>query len=139
MPRQSIGSGSPWCRAASRPDGQWWQRAVRTGHGFAQVGRLHPGYFRAERMRVLLYALTLPLAVLLAGLVAWWLAVLRLGAYALSYVRSLQGLRRDGLPQRNALMLGALLVVSKFPHLLGMARFHLRRLSRAPMRIIEYT
>ena len=33
--------------------GQWWQRAVRTGHGFAQVGHLHPEYFVKERKRAL--------------------------------------------------------------------------------------
>ena len=28
---------------------QWWQRAVRCGHGFAQVGDLHSDYFTVER------------------------------------------------------------------------------------------
>ncbi|WP_146588234.1 glycosyltransferase [Puniceibacterium confluentis] len=118
--------------------GQWWQRAVRTGHGFAQVGYLHPEYFVTERRRVLFYGFALPLAVLLSGVLVWWLPLLVLGLYELNYVRSVQGLRRDGVPPGDALKLGVLLVLSKFPNLLGMARFHLRRLARAPMRIIEY-
>ena len=31
--------------AAMTRTSQWWRRAVRTGHGFAQVGDLHPEYF----------------------------------------------------------------------------------------------
>ncbi len=118
--------------------GQWWQRAVRTGHGFAQVGHLHPDYFGAERKRVLVYALAVPLATLVAAALSWGLTVAVLAVYSLSYARTVQGLRRDGLTQSDALKLGVLLVLSKFPNLLGMARFHLRRLGRAPMRIIEY-
>lgn len=118
--------------------GQWWRRAVRTGHGFAQVGHLHPEYFRTERRRVLIFALALPLLFLL-GLAVWpplGLAVLAL--YVVSHLRSIRGLRADGLSPRMAHRLALLLTLSKFPNLVGMTRFHLRRLRGADMRIIEY-
>lgn len=118
--------------------GQWWNRAVRTGHGFAQVGFLHPEYFRRERQRVLLFALALPLLFLLGLVTAPLLSVMVAMLYGISHLRSIRGLRADGVAPRDARQLALLLTLSKFPNLIGMAKFHLRRLSGADMRIIEY-
>lgn len=119
--------------------GQWWQRAVRSGHGFAQVGALHPDYFVTERRRVLIFGGVFPV-IALVGLLfgAGWL-VLGVGAlYALSYVRTVVGLRREGLPQREALAHAAFLSLSKFPNLQGMLTYWRRRMRRRDMEIIEY-
>ena len=118
--------------------GQWWRRAVRTGHGFAHVGHLHPDYFARERQRVLAYALLLPLLSLVLALVSPWLLLLPLAIYALNYLRTQQGLRRAGLSSREARHHALFIALSKFPNLVGMATYHLRRLRNAQMRIIEY-
>ncbi|MDX1781084.1 MAG: glycosyltransferase [Thalassovita sp.] len=118
---------------------QWWQRAVRSGHGFAQVGDLHPDYFVTERRRVIVFGAVLPLlalAALLAGSCAGLLAVLAL--YVLSYLRTVRGLRREGLNRDMALRQSVFLSLSKFPNLIGMIRYHLRKLRGSAMRIIEY-
>jgi hypothetical protein len=47
-------------------------------------------------------------------------------------------LRRDGIPLTKARYLGFLVTLSKFPNLIGMVQFHLRRLTGRDMRIIEY-
>lgn len=120
--------------------GQWWQRAVRTGHGFAQVGYLHPDYFVKERRRVLIFGLLLPLFVLLVlflGMSVWWLVLILL-AYLASYLRTAQGLIGSGLPMPEATRHAGLISLSKFPNLIGMAIFHWRMLRNGPMRIIEY-
>ncbi|MCR8549097.1 glycosyltransferase [Salipiger sp. P9] len=117
---------------------EWWIRAVRTGHGFAQVGHLHPEYFVKERKRVLVYGLALPLFILIGAFLWWGLPVLGLVAYALNYLRTAQGLMREGLPRAEAFRHSILLTLSKFPNLIGMATFHWRRLRNAQMRIIEY-
>ncbi|MDU8910816.1 glycosyltransferase family A protein [Aestuariicoccus sp. MJ-SS9] len=118
--------------------GQWWARAVRTGHGFAQVGHLHPEYFVTQRRRVLVYGLAMP-ALAVLGLVTFWpLSVLALASYPLNHMRTLRGLVRDGVRPAEARRFAALLTLSKLPNMIGMARFHLRRLRRADMRIIEY-
>ncbi|SFD71899.1 glycosyltransferase [Roseivivax sediminis] len=124
--------------AAMTRFGQWWRRAERTGHGFAQVGQLHPEYFATERRRALVYGLAVPVAALVAAALSPWLALVVLLAYPLNWWKSAAGLRRDGLNPRSARVLGLLLTLSKFPNLIGMARFHLRRARRAPMRLIEY-
>lgn len=118
--------------------GQWWRRAVRSGHGFAQVGWLHSEYFPRERRRTWVYALLVPLLVL-AGLI-WFppLALLALAAYPWNWWRTARGLRAEGLPLSEAWRHAGLITLSKFPNLIGMVRFHLRRLSGRAMRIIEY-
>lgn len=118
--------------------GQWWKRAVRTGHGFAQVGHLHPDCFTTERKRALVYALLLPLSILLGAALFWPLALAALAAYPLNWMRTAQGLRREGLPAPEARRHALLLTLSKFPNLIGMVTFHWRRLRQAPMRLIEY-
>ena len=117
--------------------GQWWRRAVRSGHGFAQVGDLHAGYFARERARVWLYGLALPLLAV-AGLVWAPLLVLVLAAYLLSYLRTVQGLRREGMATGRALHHAVFLTLSKFPNMIGMLTYHTRKRRGAAMRIIEY-
>ncbi len=117
---------------------QWWRRAVRSGHGFAQVGRMHPEFFRPERRRVWLYGLVLPL-LFLAGLVwSGWLAAGVVALYLLSYIRSARGLRRAGLPAAKAAHQALFLTLSKFPNLVGMLTYFWRKARARDMRIIEY-
>lgn len=119
--------------------GQWWQRAVRSGHGFAQVGALHPDYFVTERRRVLIFGGVLP-AIALIGILSgmnWLVPGVGL-LYGLSYVRTVMGLRREGLSPREALMHAVFLSLSKFPNLLGMLTYWRRRIRRRDMEIIEY-
>lgn len=124
--------------AAMTRFGQWWQRAVRSGHGFAQVGHLHPEYFVTERRRVLISGLVLPLVAVLGAFFSLWVPLLVLAAYGLSYLRTLRGMVKAGLKRREARSHAMLLTLSKFPNVIGMAIFHWRQLRRAQMRIIEY-
>lgn len=117
---------------------QWWQRAVRTGHGYAQVGALHDGYFQRSRQRVWVYGAILPLVAVLALLISVWLLVPVLGLYAVSYMRTVRGLVDAGLARRKALHQSVLLSLSKFPNLIGLLTYHWRVLRSADMAIIEY-
>ena len=116
---------------------QWWRRAVRSGHGFAQVSDLHPGYFARERARVWVYGLALPMLAL-AGLVWWPLFLFVLAAYLLSYLKTVQGLRGEGMATCTALHHGVFLTLSKFPNLIGMLTYYARKRRGVAMRIIEY-
>lgn len=119
---------------------QWWHRAVRTGHGFAQVGHLHPDYFQRERKRTWVWALGVPLAILAATLI-WglWMLLPGVALYAASWWRSARGLERhENLSRRSARHHALFLTIGKFPNLLGMVRFHIRRVRGSAMKIIEY-
>ncbi|TCL00739.1 GT2 family glycosyltransferase [Shimia isoporae] len=117
---------------------QWWQRAVRTGHGFAQVGWMHPPYFRREQLRAVIYGLLLPLLLLigLSGSAVLFLVVVAL--FGMNYIRTTKGLISDGLPGWEARRHARLLTLSKLPNMIGMIMFHWRRLRGRAMHIIEY-
>lgn len=125
---------------------EWWRRAVRSGHGFAQVGHLHPDHFRPERRRVWLYGLFLPLVLLAgwvlalsgAGLAGGLTVFAALSVYALSWVRTVQGLIHAKLPMKEAMHHALYLSLSKFPNLIGMLTYLFRRWQRRDMSIIEY-
>ncbi|HKX23591.1 MAG TPA: glycosyltransferase family 2 protein [Rhizorhapis sp.] len=118
--------------------GSWWKRTTRNGHGFAQVGQMHPAHFRRERLRVWIYGLLFPLLFLLGLILAWPVSLLVLAAYALSYIRTAHGLSRRGIGQAMALKQSFFLTISKVPNLLGMLIYHNRRSTGSDMQIIEY-
>jgi GT2 family glycosyltransferase len=117
---------------------QWWKRAERTGHGFAQVGHLHPEYFVRERQRGWVYGLILPLVAVFGAIVSPLVPLLVLAAYAMSYLKTMRGLQAEGLPGGEAVRHAGFLTLSKFPNIIGMMRYHWRRLNHAQMLIIEY-
>ncbi len=117
---------------------EWWRRAIRSGHGFAQVGALHPEFFKRERQRVWVYGAILPLTALIGVLASWWLLVPVAGLYALSYWRTAHGLVVTGLPKVEAWHHAVFLSLSKVPNMIGMAVFYWRKAFDRKMNIIEY-
>jgi hypothetical protein len=125
--------------AAMTRFGQWWRRALRSGHGFAEVGRRHPGHFVAERRRPVVLAAGVPLAalaVLAAGGGA--LAALALLPWAGSLAATARWLRGEGLRPGQAWQGSALIFASRFANLAGMAMFWRRHLAGARRTLIEY-
>lgn len=117
---------------------EWWKRAERSGHGFAQVGDMHPNYFKRERLRVLIFGGILPVLALLGLLFSWPLLLLVALAYGLSFVRTLLGLRDQVAARPLLYQLSGLLALSKLPNMLGMIRYYFRKHFRRDMRLIEY-
>ena len=117
---------------------QWWRRSIRNGHGFAQLGALHPHHLARERMRVLVFAAVLPVLAVIGLMVTPWLFLGVLAIYLGSYLRTVIGLVREGMEVRMAAHQGLFLSLSKFPNLIGMIIFHLRKRRGADMIIIEY-
>jgi len=117
---------------------EWWRRCVRSGHGFAQVGDMHAGYFARERKRVLVYGAVFP-ALGLLFLVLFPVGLIGIAAlYAVSYYRSQRGLLGEGLPPQEARHHAVFLVISKFPNIIGMGIFTWRKAFGHKMNIIEY-
>ena len=117
---------------------QWWRRAVRAGHSYAHINDLYPGRSRRQLLRAAVYGLGLPIVAIFC-LIFWPVGVVGiLAIYALSYIKTAVGLRRNGQPKREALHHSVFLSLSKFPNLLGMFTYYRRRASRSDMKIIEY-
>lgn len=118
--------------------GQWWQRAIRSGHGFAQVSYMHPPYFAKEQKRVLIYGAITPILALLFLMTAPMLLLFIAALYSINYWRTAKGLIANGMIPTRAYRHSVLLTLSKIPNALGMAIFHWRRLKGRNMQIIEY-
>ena len=124
--------------ADMRSFGQWWRRAIRAGHSYAQVNQIHPGAYRAERRRAWVWAVILPLIIVVtAPTTGGWSSALIL-FYAASFVKTRQGLIGAGAQSNHASVFAGFLVLAKFPNLIGMLNYRRKRLFRQPVTIIEY-
>ena len=118
---------------------QWWRRSVRSGHAFALGAYLHgrspERHMVWECRRAWIWGVVLPLACLLAGLVAgpWgWSFFL---IYPLQIFR--QASRNPGsLKQR--IYLSTFQLLSRFAEMLGQVRFWRDRILNNPSTLIEY-
>jgi GT2 family glycosyltransferase len=117
---------------------QWWRRSVRNGHGFAQLGTLHPNHLARERMRVLVFAAVLPVLAVIGLIVTPWLFLGVLAIYLGSYLHTVIGLVGDEMGATMAAHQGLFLSLSKFPNLIGMITFYLRKWRGREITIIEY-
>lgn len=113
---------------------QWWQRAKRAGHAFAEGAALHgnsPERFRvAETRRGLVWGFFLPLIILaLALFISPWALLLGL-VYPLQVLR----LRAKGFDGERAVFL----TLGKFPEAQGALTYWFNRLTRRQRRLIEY-
>ena len=124
--------------ADMRRFGQWWRRAVRAGYAYAQVGEMHPGYFKAARRRAWGWGLALPAVALVAAPFTMGLSLSLLLLYPLSFIRTRRNLIRDGAAPSHATLHAGFLTLSKFPNLVGVLDYRRKRLTGAPVGIVEY-
>jgi GT2 family glycosyltransferase len=122
--------------------GQWWRRAKRAGHAYAQGAALHGDaaerHFVRDCRRIWFWALALPATALGLAWPTGGLSLVLLAAYPLQVVRLYANGRRRGWARRDALAYAAFTVLGKFPSLIGMLTYHLRRRTGRQMRIIEH-
>lgn len=125
--------------AAMTRFGQWWRRALRGGHAFAEGAHLHGSpperHWVQECRRIFVWAALLPGTIISAFLLVDPWAGLLLAIYPLQVVRLA---RRGGQTWRENLVWAFFLVLSNFPGLVGQMRFHAQRIVGARPRLIEY-
>ena len=86
-------------------------------------------------MRAWIWALGIPLAIVVLGVALSWWSLLLLAIYPLQVVR-LARLRKQ--PARENWWRGAALVVCKFPEMVGQIKFLTDRIRGAQSGLIEY-
>jgi GT2 family glycosyltransferase len=118
--------------------GQFWRRARRAGHAFAEGHWRHrhgpEGHFRRETFRAILWGAALPAAVIVAAAVVSPVVLLLLLAYPAQMVRLAA---REGFT-RAAFEAALLLTIAKFAEASGVIGYHLSRLLRRRTPLIEY-
>lgn len=118
--------------------GQWWKRSVRNGHAFAELGQLHPGHLVADRLRVFIFGLALPIVAIVGSFWSNYAIPAVIALYAISYIRTAFGLQKNGLAWPEAASLAGLLSLSKFPNLIGAATYYRNRHEGKLRKLIEY-
>jgi GT2 family glycosyltransferase len=118
--------------------GQWWNRARRGGHAYAEGAALHgapPERHNVTQVRrALVWGLALPAMIFLLSLGSVW-ALLILLAYPLQVIRIAL---RDGALERESWERAFFLTLSKFPETSGILEFIWRKFANRPRRLIEY-
>jgi glycosyltransferase involved in cell wall biosynthesis len=118
---------------------QWWIRAIRSGHAYAQGAALHGNSrerFRAREVRgVWFWALLIPAATLIAAPPLGLWAFVLLVVYPLQVARiAIRSTRSRGMRWKRAFFL----VLGKFPELLGQLKFLRHHFMRKQTPLIEY-
>ena len=121
--------------------GQWWRRAVRSGHAighrFSLNGRGPARDCARERRSVLLWAFGIPLLIVLSLRVTHGASLLLVGGYGVLAHRIADYRRGQGDGASDARLYARFVVLGKFAEGVGLLQFYLNRLA-GRYRIIEY-
>lgn len=128
--------------AAMTRAGQWWRRAVRAGHAFAEGFALHGApperLWLRKNASIAFSGLAVPLAVLALAWPTRGASLLLLAWYPTSIWRTYRASLRRGLAARDARAWAISCSLSNFPHLVGQLTYVAGRLRRRPTPLIEY-
>ena len=121
--------------------GQWWRRSVRNGHAIGQRFSLHGrGPLRdcaRERRSVLVWAVSLPLLIVVLAPFIGGLSLLLAGGYLVLAQRIARYRKGQGDTAADAWLYARFVVLGKFAEAVGLLKFHLNSIA-GRYRIIEY-
>jgi len=122
--------------------GQWWRRAMRCGHAFAEGYALHGGpphrFRRREVCSAIIWGAALPLASVVLAPFTFGLSLLFFGLYALLWLRIYgRELKRCGSTSTANLYAG-FCILAKVPTVIGIMSFWWCRFRGTRRQIIEY-
>ncbi|MEL6643271.1 MAG: glycosyltransferase [Pseudomonadota bacterium] len=113
--------------------GQWWTRARRAGHAYAEGAALHGApperHNVAQTRRSVIWGLAIPALAVLGVLISPWALLLLLALPAQILRLTLRG---------ETLESASFLTIGKVPEALGVLDYHIRRLFHRPSQVIEY-
>lgn len=125
--------------AAMNRLGQWWNRARRAGHAFAEVASLHrvDGMWRRECRSIWFWGMVVPLAALTLAYFTWGASLLMFLGYPALFVKIFRVRRRQS-NWRHAALFALACVAAKFPQAVGMVSYYVNRLRGRRTGLIEY-
>ncbi len=122
---------------------QFWKRAKRAGHAYAQGADLHgeaPERHNVKQSRsAIVWGIALPIVALVT---AWWTMGISIVVYAL--LMMLQGWRirkghlRRGRSAKEASLMARYTMIAKFAQASGVLLYHFRKLTNRQATLIEY-
>ena len=132
-----------WHDAAMTRFGQWWKRAVRAGHAFAEVAAIHGtqwmGSWVKQVRSIWLWTVLLGLIAVAPAYWTYGLSLLVFGLYPLWAVKIAIWYRRiNPVPWRMALYYGIFIMIGKWALLKGMLVYRRNRWTGRSAPIMEY-
>jgi GT2 family glycosyltransferase len=122
--------------------GQWWKRALRAGHAYAEGSWLHgrspDRHWVKESRSIWLWGCFIPAMALTTTGFSHGFSLLLLAGYPLLTYRIYAYALEQGRSSKQAALYAASCVIGKFPNLLGQLKFHLNRQRGRASRLIEY-
>ncbi len=121
---------------------QWWRRAMRAGHAYAEGAWLHglepERHWLRESLSIWFWGVSLPLFLCVLVFFSPVAALVLACAYPALVLRIYWRSVKIGRTPGDALLYAIFCVVAKFPQALGQLRFHFVRWSGRRSRLIEY-
>lgn len=128
--------------AAMTRFGQWWKRAKRAGHAYAEGMALHgrsvEKFNVAEVRSILLWGLLLPVAAVGFAWLTWGASLALLGGYVVQLTRIRNYRISIGDSASDADLYARFCVLGKFPQVLGVGQYWWNRMLGKRSRIIEH-
>jgi GT2 family glycosyltransferase len=124
--------------AAMTKFSQWWTRAVRAGHAFAEVSSMHASAkgWQRKSVKSVVWAIVLPMVALGLSGITRGLSLALFVLYPINVARIALHLRQQN--EARPWTVATFLMLSKFPEALGWLRFQAGRLTGRRSAIIEY-
>lgn len=121
---------------------QWWQRAVRSGHAYAEGAHKHgqgaERHWVKETRRIVLWGAVIPTLALAGAPFTGGLSLSLFAGYPVSAYRAFRAVRRRGVPMESAAAYAAFMVLAKGAELEGALRFWRNRARGQRSGLIEY-
>jgi hypothetical protein len=116
---------------------QWWKRSVRAGHAYAEGFARH-GYWSREVRSALAYGGVIPPLAVATGAATMGLGLSLFAAHGVLFARVKKHRLAKGDSADDASLYAQFCVLSKFAHVVGMAKYVKHRALGERARIIEY-
>ena len=121
---------------------EWWRRARRTGHAYAQVAALHgqsnERYYVQECRRVWIWGFAIPFFAFALAPFTRGISLMLLFLYGPQFGWIVRRARKRGWPLADAFVYSGFTVLTKFPALEGMLAYYWRRMRGKTITIMEH-
>jgi glycosyltransferase involved in cell wall biosynthesis len=128
--------------AAMNKFSQWWQRSLRAGHAYAQGSWLHGSsqeqHWVKESNSIWFWGLILPTIALGGGLFSKGWSLLLLLSYPLMAYKIYRYVKQRNYNSKITALYTLSCLVSKFPQAQGQIQFHINKLLKRDIHLIEY-
>lgn len=132
-----------WHDAQITRFGQWWKRAMRSGHAYAEGAWLHgkppERHWVKESRSIWFWGLILPILILAMAWPSHGFSLLLLTGYPFNTYRTYRYyVQAQGLTSQDAALYAFFCTLGKFPQVQGQMQFHFNRLLGRRRYLIEY-